>query len=372
MLSSLLLILVVHGVFLGLVLLVIGVRRERSNTLLAILSFSATALLLETLLLREGISIRYPHLLGVFVPVWFLIGPLVYRYTLQLLGRSARGPAWHLAVAPGAVALLLLPFFVRTAAEKLNTDPGLAPYFIYCGYWSLTAVFAYRAWRLLRAATDGEAGHAPVPPWRLAWSRLLIGLLCIHAIADFSFATVFLVFGDPPIWYGTLSLMGLIALLYGIGVVVVMPEGVLSKVPWPRRSYARAGFSESAADALAIELQELMERDRPWLADDLGLASLAAKQGVSAHQLSQLLSQQLRTSFADYVNGFRVREACRLLQLHSQRPIVEIGFEAGFGSSASFYRAFKKHLQQTPSEYQALPRARDAANVTAIDRERRA
>jgi AraC-like DNA-binding protein len=77
---------------------------------------------------------------------------------------------------------------------------------------------------------------------------------------------------------------------------------------------------------------------------------LSRELGVSKFHISRIFSDQLHTSFRDYVNGRRVALA-QMLLLSTTNPVTEIAFDSGFNSLRSFYRAFKKEYGITPNEY---------------------
>lgn len=79
---------------------------------------------------------------------------------------------------------------------------------------------------------------------------------------------------------------------------------------------------------------------------------LSRELGVSKFLISRIFSDQLHTSFRDYVNGRRVALA-QMLLLSTTNPVTEIAFESGFNSLRSFYRAFKKEYRITPNEYRS-------------------
>ena len=71
------------------------------------------------------------------------------------------------------------------------------------------------------------------------------------------------------------------------------------------------------------------------------------------HHLSQVLTQELKLNFYDFINQYRVQEVqARLVDpRYRNLTILAIVFDVGFNSNASFYRIFKKHTGQTPSRY---------------------
>lgn len=99
------------------------------------------------------------------------------------------------------------------------------------------------------------------------------------------------------------------------------------------------------------ELNVLMDTEKPYINQKLKLDDLAAQSGLSKHSLSKLLNEEYRYGFAQYVKEFRVKEAKQLIHTRNELSLEGIGFEAGFSSKSSFFDAFKKITNSTPSEY---------------------
>jgi AraC-like DNA-binding protein len=57
----------------------------------------------------------------------------------------------------------------------------------------------------------------------------------------------------------------------------------------------------------------------------------------------------MNLTFTDFVNQYRVNQACRLLT--TDKSITDVSFESGFGNVAYFNRVFKGQKQQSPSAY---------------------
>lgn len=68
--------------------------------------------------------------------------------------------------------------------------------------------------------------------------------------------------------------------------------------------------------------------------------------------LSKYFKRMTGISFTDYVNRFRISEACYLL-LNSSDSILSIAYDCGFDSLRSFNRNFKNIIGKTPSEYKS-------------------
>ncbi|MEX0361001.1 MAG: helix-turn-helix domain-containing protein, partial [Allomuricauda sp.] len=99
-------------------------------------------------------------------------------------------------------------------------------------------------------------------------------------------------------------------------------------------------------------LRQLFETKKVYLDASLNRKDVASHLGLSDHELSYHLGQHLQTSFTDFVNSYRIQEfQSRLEEGNSSLTLLGLALESGFGSKASFQRAFKKHTGQTPSTY---------------------
>ncbi len=111
-------------------------------------------------------------------------------------------------------------------------------------------------------------------------------------------------------------------------------------------------LDESLARQLALQLEQLMERDSLYRQGELSLAQLAERLGVSVHQASELLNVHLGLSFYDYLNRYRLDYACALLRNPGcEWRILDVVFESGFSTKNSFYRCFRAAYGITPAEY---------------------
>ena len=99
------------------------------------------------------------------------------------------------------------------------------------------------------------------------------------------------------------------------------------------------------------KLQEYMENERIYLNPRLTLNDVATAIGTNRTYLSEYLNNNLNTTFYEYVNGFRVQEACSLLIADERKSLSEIAELSGFNSLSTFNRAFVKKTGETPARY---------------------
>jgi len=86
------------------------------------------------------------------------------------------------------------------------------------------------------------------------------------------------------------------------------------------------------------------------LAEDLKLADVAKRAGVSTSQLQRIFREALGMTYSTYLTTMRMQKAKELIA-GTDRPITEIAFEVGYNDSTYFSTAFRKHEGITPSQY---------------------
>lgn len=112
-------------------------------------------------------------------------------------------------------------------------------------------------------------------------------------------------------------------------------------------------LSEEHMERLASKLTRALMTDRLYADSDLSLRDLSDVTGATKNHISETLSQHLGVNFFDFVNGYRIAEAKRLLT-ETDDTVLEVGLEVGFNSRSTFNAAFKKHAGSTPSAYRAM------------------
>ena len=90
------------------------------------------------------------------------------------------------------------------------------------------------------------------------------------------------------------------------------------------------------------------------VADNLGknitMAEAAQLLGFEYHYFSRLFHSLFSMNFRQFVNLYRIENACALLR-SSSKDISIIAMECGFQTLRSFNRAFRELTGQTPSAY---------------------
>lgn len=120
-----------------------------------------------------------------------------------------------------------------------------------------------------------------------------------------------------------------------------------------------------AEDAEILERLETLFENHLQRDEDLSLRKLARRLGVPDRRVSNAINRARGVNVSQYVNEFRIKDACDLL-VSTDQSILQISMAAGFASKSNFNREFHRVTGQTPSEWRKKQRAARSGE-TALD-----
>lgn len=339
-------------------------KKRQGDILLNILFFLTIYIYLSDLLIPSGLYRTLPFFMFTDFPVLFLVPPVLFLYVRKLLGNAPFDRRRWIDAAhfiPFAIILVThLPLILAPFAEKIamleeNRIPqprlfgvdmtllGLIQYFCY---------LVYSLYSLLRFRKD----CAPGEDSRKAMTRLqgllffyFVIFLCLAAAfynllnykyypqRDFSFKRLIL---DFPLF-----------VICGYNYFILLSgTSYYPAVCGSKGKYRKSVLTRDTARKLYASLCDEIERNRLWSDPDLDLRTLAELSGQTYHTLSQVINQTTGLNYHGFINQYRLREACRLLE-QTDMSVLDIAFEAGFNSKATFNKVFKDEKSCTPTQY---------------------
>lgn len=320
-----------------LVLFVVAVRHGAEDRP-ANMPFLALILLtvLQSLLvgLRWGYDVRaVMYIAPVFAAA---TPPLVYAGVCQLIGRSWFSPSLRLGVhALPALLVAALTFLWRDGID-------IALVLIFVSYAVAILLLVRPGADALRLAAFDDAGSA----YRAI--LLAAGALFLSAMVD---AVVFFDMAwmqgrNVPMVIMGGQLAGLVILSVAVASMGrSRPFAGAAEMPEVTDPSKRV---ENAETLLAI--QTLMREKAVYRDCDLTLDRLARKLCIPARQISTAVNEATGQNVSQYVNAFRITEACNLLS-KTTKPVTEIMFEVGFQTKSNFNREFRRITGMTPIEW---------------------
>lgn len=103
---------------------------------------------------------------------------------------------------------------------------------------------------------------------------------------------------------------------------------------------------------LRKDLNRLIEVDRVYRQEGLTIGQLARKLKTQEYLLRACINKELGfRNFNDFLNHYRVQEACSRLRSEADLPILNLSLDLGYRSLAPFNRAFKAKTGKTPTQF---------------------
>lgn len=133
-------------------------------------------------------------------------------------------------------------------------------------------------------------------------------------------------------------------------IFIILKQPVLF---FETKKYEKSIFSGTDVEKYKKDLLLYMTQNKPYLDPNISLNKLAKNINLTKTYLSQLLNDEFKQNFYDFINKYRIEESKKLLadQSHSKKAIIEIIYEVGFNSKSTFNSAFKKFTGLTPKEF---------------------
>ena len=103
-------------------------------------------------------------------------------------------------------------------------------------------------------------------------------------------------------------------------------------------------------EKIIMQLDQHMLNDKLYRDEDLSLNRFARKTLIPSRQISTAINNQRAMNVPQYVNTFRVIEACERLKV-TDAPVTEIIYDVGFTTKSNFNREFQRVVGLSPSAY---------------------
>ncbi len=337
---------VAQGAALVVALASLDVRNSRARWLLAFILFMLTLTLGEEFL--DVIDVQLGFGIGLVAEVLFW--PLLFLFIGALAEDDPRPlrTQWPHAI-PFLIAVVWYLYLYATTDDHWislsNPDVRhqiagtvLAKSLYFCVY----AVMILS--RPLELSAKPAASRAA-----LRWVRRWMWVVCgAYALGTLSFLAFYLEIDWAPDSDYIGGLIMVVA-IYSLGYFALANRNVFDVRPRQRPEAGRAG----EAGDLVTRAREHLVDTRAYREPELGLRALADALEIGETRLSEALNRAVEGGFYTLINDLRLDECLALLDDPSNdgRTVLELAYEAGFSSKATFYRYFKARKGITPSAY---------------------
>ncbi|MDW3222178.1 MAG: AraC family transcriptional regulator [Paracoccaceae bacterium] len=292
----------------------------------------AVLMIVETVL----VSLRFAYQIGSvlalqrLLPFW--IGPLLYLGYVALSDRAERMQMIMLGHLSCAAVINIVIASIPQTRVALDLLIGLS----YATY----AVFLMRLWR---GGPDllSQLPVAHIPKMR---RLLLLGvlLLAVTCVMDTVIAVDFARNAGENV--SRLLSIGSAILILSFCIAAFWVARAPKHIPLGVRA------PEDQDTAILRQATRFLHESRLFTDPDLSLTRLARRIGVTDRALSTAINRETGNNVSQFINGFRVAEAARLLRA-TKDPVGTIGEASGFLTRSNFYTEFQRVHDQSPGAY---------------------
>ena len=348
-------------------------EQRQPRNFLALYFLIVATILASTLLIWnpyvQSLAIAQQVLIPIILSASLLLqGPALYLY-LRSLSAPIKLWSWHNAIhlAPVIFISFVIIYFHISAHDWLPIHWGELAYnqsvrFVWAVVrcYPLVYVIAcfYAEYQLRQKLKEN---YSTISNTELTWANLvLLGSLVSWS---WSFVGYFLGAYLSDSMNDTLGIMNnyintlLVNLVCIFGFIntrrlFMLPQASLEAEVPPDE--LPNGILDQHKEKISV-IEDAIHVKKLYLDGQLNLERFAASVGLKPRDVSAIINTDYRSNFFEFINGYRIEEAKRLLGLPERKDdnIADIISEAGFNSNSAFHRFFKRIVGMTPSQYRA-------------------
>lgn len=332
----------------------------------------------------------YIHFFRVPSALQYTLGSLYFLFVRYLIYPDTGWKRWYWLLFFPALAHLeeMMPFYLLPAADKLAIyelqrlgqaaviPQGFLGFHVHVMLKTalmLTAViFSGRMWwPILKNRHHLSLGHNNVlfvwllTDWgiKLVAFGIIFGTYLFHRFipSRYLFVGDWLYFADSV--FNAAFLLANPRLLQGvqwrtIGLIKEEPEEEQEEKAMRTSLVEEVVDTTSGKEAELMRLlNQIMQYEELFLNEKLTVERVANQLGVKSYRVSRAIKETHGISFTDFINSYRLDYIDRKLKedpIWKSYSIESMAFQAGFGSRTSFYAAFKKMHNTSPTAHYGL------------------
>ncbi|WP_146221532.1 helix-turn-helix domain-containing protein [Winogradskyella epiphytica] len=139
-------------------------------------------------------------------------------------------------------------------------------------------------------------------------------------------------------------------LIFGVGYFLIKNPDFLKQI---KKKYFTSNLRKNDMKRIQSKIENAFINDKVFLDGKINISKLSKLLNEKQHHVSQTFSEVLFENFNDYVNRHRVEVAKKYLRdaSYNNFKIEAIAKECGFNNKVTFYKAFTKFANETPSAF---------------------
>jgi AraC-like DNA-binding protein len=329
----------------------------------------------------------YQYVDGVFMSLLLVFHPLFYLYVWSVTnGRKVKvQQMWHFLPAALTLSVSIVLYSFLQEQERLYYLSGYMNGLFIDNFWMKGIYLVFRAGKIIhfiqailyfylslllilnhREHLDEYFSNTANIKlnWLFAYNFLF--LIPVLAAIAVNFVPTKTLNTDSRYIYVSFSIF---TFFYGaIGIIGahqrrIFPESASEETP-----ILTIPVTKTTPGRLKEELLTYFKVEKPYCNPDLEIWDLCTRLKTNRTYVSQLINEEFGINFSTFVNGYRVKEAQRLLEdpANQQFSLDSVALMAGFNSVVSMNRWFKKFTGITPGIFREKARRE---NISVTDTE---
>ncbi len=344
----------------------IGFQKPGNNRhfWLGIFFLSLAVNIFHALLLKKPeFYARLVHLYYLGSPFAYVYAPALFLYIQALVNNNSKfrlSGLLHFLPALLFALYLSFTFFFEPAAAKIQrlNDYSVLTHTQWITLVSLlhVQVIAYLIAGIVTLRTYSariKNYYAAVEKINYSWIRFILYSIILLWLVDLTrfISGIYNLASMHSVEIVLFS--GFLVLCYVIIYRAIRQPAIFTDSDLPQeRKYSLSG---PVREKYAKTLLDYMDREKPYLDPEITLPELSKKVAIPVRSLSEIINNDLKKNFYDFINSYRIRESERLLKESTRfKTVLEVIYEVGFNSKTAFHNAFKKNTGMTPTQYKKL------------------
>lgn len=279
-----------------------------------------------------------------YYEVAFLFGPLVFIHLQCLVSEKKklrRIDLWHLTP--------IIAFWIGYG-DVLIMEGTVRVQYVADHFLSRTMFWNYVLAGQMMIYAIGSALYLYYNKLVLSHKRLQYALFLVVAYVCSSILISYLTYyangwRDFAFYYLILTL-----LIFGVGYFLFKNPDFLLQI---RKKYFGSNLNEKDMLRIQSKIEKSFKEDQVFLDGSFNISALSKRLGEKQHHVSQTFSELISENFNDYLNRHRIEVAKQYLHdsKYKHYKIEAIALESGFNNKVTFYKAFTKFSDQSPSAF---------------------
>ncbi len=346
------------GAFQGLVLVSVLASKNRReiNAKTFLITFIAlnVGYLFHQFAVYERFIERYPHLIGVYLPILFLLPPLFYLYIRFESSSTPWKRIYWVHFAPTLLALMVMtPYYLSTAQEKLMllfNDFHTRSIYPFRGPLGMALLLsgAIYAGLAIKHARKNTSRNAPwIRSFSIGFSVLIVCLAISYYLMNAYIIPHRLTISSAIIIFSLF--------IHFIGYAALMEPTLLNSPAPPKRAL---NFGDAV---IKKRLITILEDENIFTQAGFTLKDLSQLMSTNENYLSRYINQEFGCNFPHLLNSYRIEKAKYMINspAYDHLNLLGIATAVGFANKNTFTRAFKRHTGQTPSGFKENSRSNE-------------